>query len=177
MNPQPVKFPETCLSKKRMHFSNLTTFCARILAASGSIFITIMGPGKLLWTATLLAFRKLFAVALTISFTLAPLSTAFAQEAATDSVATDTGTGDAPPVSDSTDRHQHLHQHLHQTYQSPALIQFHSPLSPDTTSDAGGASTGAASDDTTLSTTPDTPTDDATLSAKPPAMSPCLFVG
>jgi hypothetical protein len=151
----------------------LTTFCARILAASGSIAITIYGARELLWTARLLTFRKLFAVALTISFTLAPVSTALAQEAATDSAATDTGAGNAPPASDSTDPAPAPTPDL----SIPGVDSISPPLSPDTTSDAGSAPTGAASDDTTLSTTPDTPTDDAKLSAKPPAASPASLSG
>jgi RHS repeat-associated protein len=132
-----------------------------------------MGPGKLLWTARLLAFRKLFAIALTISFTLAPVSTALAQEAATDSAATDTEASNAPPASESTDPAPAPTPNL----SIPGVDSISPPLSPDTTSDAGSASTGAPSDDTTLSTTPDTPTDDATLSAKPPAASPASMSG
>jgi hypothetical protein len=77
-------------------FCNLTTFCSLILAASINNF-QCMGPGQTLWNVRLLQLKKLFAVALTISFTLAPLGTAFAQDAGTDTVATDTG-GNAPPT-------------------------------------------------------------------------------
>src|SRR5437016_849204 len=60
-----------------------------------------MSPGQTLWNVRLLRFKKFFAIGLTVSFTLAPIGSAFAQEDGTGTIATDTGTNSPPSVSDT----------------------------------------------------------------------------
>src|SRR5450432_857561 len=61
-----------------------------------------MGRGQLLWNLRLLASRKLFAVVLSISFVLSPLSTAFAQETPTETSPADTGADTTVPPADNS---------------------------------------------------------------------------
>jgi hypothetical protein len=118
-----------------------------------------MGRGYSIWNLKFVALRKLFALVLCFSFILTPLEVAFAQDAGTDTPPVDSGSTTPPTPPPSPD------------FSIPGVDSSPTTPSTDTTSDAGSASTGA-SDNTTLSTTPDTPADDATLSTKPPPMSP-----
>ena len=50
-----------------------------------------MGPGEILWGVRLRKFRKFFAVVLSVTFTLAPISPAFAQESSGEQTVVDAG--------------------------------------------------------------------------------------
>src|SRR6266853_744987 len=60
-----------------------------------------MRRSSLLWNRKQIALRKLFALALCLSFTLSPVEMAFAQDAVTGTASTDSGptTPPAPPPS------------------------------------------------------------------------------
>jgi hypothetical protein len=120
-----------------------------------------MGRGFFFWNAKLLALRQFFALVLCLSFVLTPVEIAFAQDAGTDTASVDSGSTTPPPVPPPSP-----------DFSIPGVDSSLTTPSTDATSDAGSASTGATSNDTTLSTTPDAPAGDATLSTKPPAMSP-----
>jgi Insecticide toxin TcdB middle/N-terminal region/Salmonella virulence plasmid 65kDa B protein/FG-GAP-like repeat len=125
-----------------------------------------MGRGYSIWNLKFGALRRFFALVLCLSFVLTPVEIAFAQDAGTDTAPVDNSGSTTPPAPPPSP-----------DFSIPGVDSSLTTPGTDATSDVGSASTGAASDDTALSTTPDTPTDDATLSTKPPPVSPASLQG